>query len=209
MDHEYGCLGGTVVLHTSAVLRKVANISPQMLSKRLPRKVNECAAEPHPPSGIDKATLSHITVYMRTVAQCTPWNLFLAKLWLKDPHNHQQDTRNRTKSNIVTLCGSHSSFKLPPRKSADTFIEQTECLASRDNYVRQPNYIPEHEDNESVKHCINLSQMVECSLRCLVQGNKQGKRLLNRRTIEEGPSLLDLAPTFFKPGHYEVTSRTI
>lgn len=210
MHHQYLHLDGPVVLHISIVLRKVPDISTRILPRRLPRKVNECSAEPHSPPGIDRATLSHITIYMRTLGQCTPWNLFLAKLWLKHPHNDERDIRTSPNSNIVTLCSPRSLLKPPaPRKTEDTFIEHTEWLASGNNHVRQSNNSPEHEDNQLVKHCTNLNKMIECSFMCLMNGNKQCKSLLNKWTIEEGPSLSDVAPTFFKPGHYEVTSRVI
>jgi hypothetical protein len=206
IHHEYRRLGRPVVLHISVVLRKVPALSPQMLPRRLPRKVKECAAEPHPPPGIDRATLSHIAIYMRTIGQCTPWGLFLTKLWLKQPYSHEQDIRLNHKSKMIVLGPPRSRSLLAPLETAETLLGHTQYLASGDKYVQQSNISSGHDEVESVRRQ-NLSELVDLLFQCLVNTDKQQyKSLINKQTIEERPSLSDVAPACFKPGHYEVIS---
>ena len=171
--------------------------------------MKECAAEPHPPPGIDRATLSHIAIYMRTIGQCTPWGLFLTKLWLKQPYSHEQeDIRPDQKSNIIVLCPPRSRPVLAPRETADTLLGYTQYLASVDKCVQQSNLYTGLDEIESVRRH-NLSELVDRSVQCLVNTDKQQhKNLIDKQTIKEGPILSDVAPACFKPGHYEVISRS-
>ncbi|KAL3710015.1 hypothetical protein TMatcc_003807 [Talaromyces marneffei ATCC 18224] len=138
-----------IALHVSAVLRKVPDLSPPILSRRLPRRVKECVAEPHAPLGADRATLSHITIYMKTLG------------------NTQYPTPG-------VKCIQHSN-----------------CLSK-------------HETRKSGIKYTDLNEMVDCSLQYLVNGySQQYKGLVNKPTTKEGPSLSDVAPASFKPGHYE------
>lgn len=198
-----------MVLHISIVLRKVPDLSPRILPRRLPRKVKECAAEPHPPSGITRATLSHVAVYMKTIRQYTPWSLFLTNLWLKQPHSHEQDTSANQRSNVIILRPPRSRPLLASCEAADTLLGHSHYLASGDEYVQRANIYSAHDDIGSVRRHTSLSELVDRSLQCLVNTDKQQyKGLINKQTIEEGPSLSDVAPASFKPGHYEVSSRS-
>jgi len=209
VHHEYCRLGGQIVLHISIVLRKVPDLSPRILPRRLPRKVKECAAEPYPPPGITKATLSHIAICMRTLRQCTPWSLFLTKLWLKQSHSHERDTSPNQRSNIIVLRPPRSRPLLAPRETVDTLLGHTQYLASGDKYVQHSNIYSGHDEIETVIRHTNLSELVYRSLQCLVNKDKQSyKGLTNKQTIEEGPNLSDVAPVSFKPGHYEVSSHS-
>lgn len=109
---------------------------------------------------------------------------------------------------MITLCSPHLSLNLPALyKTTDAFIEQTKCLNSGDNYDGRSNISPEHEDHERAKNYMNLKKMMDRSLRYLLYGNDQYKSMLNECTLEEGPTLSDVAPGLFKPGHYEVIYR--
>uniref|UniRef100_A0A093VUG5 Uncharacterized protein n=1 Tax=Talaromyces marneffei PM1 TaxID=1077442 RepID=A0A093VUG5_TALMA len=152
IHHEYCSLIDSVALHVSAVLRKVPDLSPPILPRRLPRRVKECVAEPHAPLGADRATLSHITIYMKTLG------------------NTQYPTPG-------VKCIQHSN-----------------CLSK-------------HETRKSGIKYTDLNEMVDCSLQYLVNGySQQYKGLVNKPTTKEGPSLSDVAPASFKPGHYEKSS---
>lgn len=215
IHHEYRSLGDSVALHVSVVLNKVPDLSPQILPKRLPRRVRECAAEPRPPPEIDRATLSHIAIYMKTLGQCTPWSLFLTNLWLRQPHDKpflddSQKVHNspNQKSNIITLCPHRTIFPfLASRETAYTSHGHPQNPVPGGNYVQNTDNFLKHNESKSVKQCPDLNEMVDCSLWWLVNGySQQPKGLVDKSTIEEGPTLSDVAPTFFKPGHYEVTS---
>jgi hypothetical protein len=152
---------------------------------------------------------------MKTLGQCTPWSLFLTNLWLRQPHDKpflddsQKDHESSNqKSNIITLRPPRTIFPIPAsRETAYIFHGHRQNPISGGNYVQHTDNVLKHDESKLVKQYTDLSEMVDRSLWWLVNGNsQQHKDLVNKSTIEEGPTLSDVAPTFFKPGHYEVTS---
>ncbi|EED23757.1 hypothetical protein TSTA_071540 [Talaromyces stipitatus ATCC 10500] len=210
--HEYRCLTNSVALNVSLVLIKIPDLSPQILPKRLPRRAKQCVAEPHPPPGIDRATLSRITISMKGVGQCAPWNFFLTKPSLRLSHHnpftgnhHVQDNIPSQQAHVSTLSSSLRKYPpLAPRQTTDSDRRHTQSVLSDDKSVQHSRNVLSYREIGSLQQDINFHEMVRCSIRSLVNGNSQQyKSLVTRSAIEDGPSLSDIAPLLFKPGHYE------
>jgi hypothetical protein len=222
ISHDYHGSADTITLHVSLILCEEPNRLPRSLPGRLPRRVRGCAVDPHPPPGIDRATLSHIEIHMKNPRLCTPWGVFLTRLWLKDLPNAQilessdeEDTDFRKNRYIVSLRPRHpsslsSSLSSPMScGNSDVPIEDSRDLKTQHRILHQSSNECSRDGGSGLSEkSRNLNELLSFSIFSLVsKPSRPPNNGVDKTTFDEGPRLSKIAPVLFRPGYYEVNPR--
>lgn len=203
-----------ITLHISIILREALDQLPQSQPRRLPCRVRGCVVDPHPPSGIARAALSNVTIHMKSPRYCTPWNLFLTRLWLRDILNtplleHDEDNTNlKEDTYIVSLRPFRPSSSLPvPYRNSKAIIEHTEYPVAQKQYLQTSNSFTGDIIRLSPEPCHDTKELLSYAIQSFFSGASwPHKGEIDKTILDNGSKISEITPVLFKSGYYEVSS---
>lgn len=203
LSHDYHALADSIVIHVHIVFCEAPDSSPSRRPGKLPSRARGIAIDPYPPLGIVKAVLKRITLKMKSLKHCAPWNLDLTELWLEDSSCKRQ--LESSDGSLVVFEQHAYETSLRPLHSPSLSMSYKDSTEDRSLPCSSS---PTTENSISLsQQCESLNTVLHCAIQSLfleIAWPYKGK--LDRVTIEDAPKMFDIAPALFKPHHYEAST---
>lgn len=203
LSHDYHTLAGSMVVHVHIIFCKVPDSSPPRRPGKLPGRARGIAVDPYPPRGIAKAVLKRVTLKMRGLKHCAPWNMDLTKLWLED----SSCKRLLESSDESLVVFEQHAYETSLRPLHSPSLPMPYKVPTEDRCLLYYSSFTNENSSSLHQQCESLNTVLHCAIQSLfVELAWPYKGKVDRVALDDAPRLFDIAPALFKPHHYEAST---